>query len=1106
VIPKRGMALLAVLGAWTARPAAAQQPVTVRGQVTSTEGTPIAGASVVMPSLGLSAISRQDGQYVILVPANRAGGVGVVIAARAISYKPVSAQVDLTQPDVVRNFSLAANPLQLGEIVATGAGTTSELEKIGNVRNNVDSTQLQRSNEASVVNALSAKAPNVEVTSMSGDPGASASIRIRGVNTLSGTSQPLFVIDGIPVDNSVNTTASLDPQTGGPQGGVSSPNAVADLNPDDIESVEILKGAAAGAIYGARAGQGVILITTKRGQAGSTQYSLRTSLELSNVTQLPALQRKYGQGDGGLPDPCAQSNTLDCYATEDSWGPLLAPGTKTYDHAGELYQTGVGTDNELTISGGNDRTTFYVSTGLLNQNGELPGPNNSFNRKSVRLKADHRISNTVKVGGNVFYSNSQQYAAQKGFNFSGITWGEWRTPPEFNTFSDVTSTSDQVQRSFRFPNPSFGNTDSTRGYDNPLWSADNALSSSIAGRTIGDVTLDYTPRAWLKVNETLGLDESQDSRVQGQPPSSSNTPDPRGQVIKQTLVNTQIDHNLVATANFTLSQNGSGTFTLGNNINTRSYRQQGDVGNGLPDGAPFNLTNASTFYNPIDNETKVRIVGFFGQSTLDLWRQLYLKAGLRYDGASAYVENDPSASHLWAWFPSASAAWQFTNALGDLGGRISYGKLRLAYGEVGTLPSPYLGLKVYRAGLFQDFDAFGMNSGQGGLTGLFTPTTKPSTSLQPERTKELEMGTDVAVFGDKADLSFTWYRRFSSNVILPITVPASTGYTLEGINGAQIRNSGTEWAINIRPITKRDFSWDIGVVLGTNRNRVFSLHGAEFVAFGGLGGAIQGGPTAVAQVGLPLGVFRDYDYVRCGRGVMLDGGTYSVDATCTPSQIKSHALWLDDGTHVNANGLGSDGLGTPLLDPTQRVVGDPNPKWTGSIRTGIRWGHWSFSGLLDIRHGGVVWNGTRAALNAVGASRETELRGTQVVFGKNYMQGPVAGPGAGQTVTLDQNWFQFYDSWSFSSTIGTPFYEDGSFVKLREVSVGYTWDGGFVTKTLGLSSVELRVAGRNLITWTKYTGVDPETNLTGSETVAGGIDFFNNPQSRSFVFTATLNR
>jgi TonB-linked SusC/RagA family outer membrane protein len=1085
----------------------AQQPLSLSGRITNEDGNPVTTATVAIPALSLGTTVRSDGSYTLSLP-DRVKGQTVMLSVRAIGYKPVAVQVAIGETDATQDFTLVANPLQLGELVVTGAGTETEVEKLGSVRNNVDSALIARSNEASVVNAISAKAPNVEVTSASGDPGASASIRIRGANTLGGDGQPLFVVDGQPIDNSVSTTASLDPQTGGPQGGVSSPNRAIDINPEDIESIEILKGAAAGAVYGARAGQGVILITTKKGHPGATKYSLRSSFSWSDINRFPQLQRQYGQGDGGVGDPCAQSSAtatpiLDCYATEDTWGPALPAGTTTYDHAGELYQTGFGSDNTLTISGGNDRTTFYVSGSLLNQNGELPGPNTSFNRKSFRLTGDHRLSDNLKVGGNVSYTASEQYAVQKGFNFSGITWGAWRTPPEFNNLDYVT-TPDSVQRSFRFPNPSFGNVDSTRGYDNPLWSALNALSSSIVGRTIGNVSVDFTPWSWLKLSYTLGVDDGTDSRLQGQPPSTSNTPDPRGQVIKQTLINTQWDGNFLATANYSLSQQVKGTFSFGQNLNSRSFRQQGQVGNGLIASQPFNLSNASTFPPPKDLETKIRTVGYFAQSTFDLWDQLFLKGGVRYDGASSFSSNDQ-----WAWFPSASAAWQFTKATGNFGGLLSYGKARIAYGQVGTQPSPYLGATIYQSSLFNDFDAFGTGSSQNGLGGLFTPNVKPATSLKPERTKELEAGVDLGFLKDGADLSFTWYKRTSTDVILLVPVAASSGFTVEGANAARIRNAGTEWSLNLRPITRKSFAWDVGLTLGTNRNQVQDLLGAEFVNYGGLGGGIQGGPQAVAELGQQIGAFRDYDYVRCGRGVILSDGSanpYNVDANCTPAQIQSKALFIDNGTLVNSAGIGSNGPGFPLLDPTQRVIADPNPKWTGSVRTNVRVGNFSFSGLLDVRHGGQVWNGTRAALNTVGTSAESALRGQSVVFGTNFLPGAVAGPGAGTAATLDQGWFANYYGWSFASTIGQPFYEDGSFVKLREISIGYSMHNRFVSRTLGLSSVDLRLAGRNLVTWTNYTGVDPETNLAGSETGARGIDFFNNPQTRSFVFTVVLAR
>ena len=1085
----------------------AQQPLALTGRITNENGNPVPNATVAVPALEIGTTVRSDGSYTLALP-DRARGQTVTLSVRAIGYKPFAVQVAVGETGATQDFKLENNPLQLGEVVVTGAGTESEVEKLGSVRNNVDSALIARSNEASVVNAISAKAPNVEVVSASGDPGASASIRIRGANTLGSEGQPLFVVDGQPIDNSVTTTASLDPQTGGPEGGVSSPSRAIDINPEDIESIEILKGAAAGAVYGARAGQGVVLITTKKGRAGATRYSLRSSFSWSDINRFPKLQRQYGQGDGGLPDPCAESaNTadpiLDCYATEDSWGPALAPGTVSYDHASELYQTGFGSDNTLTISGGNERTTFYLSGSLLDQNGQLPGPNTNFNRKSFRLSGEHRPFNNFKVAGNISYTNSRQYAVQKGFNFSGIGWGAWRTPPEFNNFDYIT-TPDSVQRSFRFPNPSFGNADSTRGYDNPLWSDLNAVSSSIVGRTIGNLTLDFTPWHWLKLSYTLGVDDGQDSRLQGQPPSSSNTPDPRGQVIKQTLVNTQWDGNFLATASYTLNPKVQGTFSFGQNLNNRSFRQQGQVGNGLIADQPFNLSNAASFPPPLDIETKIRTEGYFGQATFDLWNQLFVKGGVRYDGASSFSSDDQ-----WAWFPSASAAWQFTKVTGDLGGVLSYGKARIAYGQVGTQPSPYLGTTIYTSALFNDFDAFGTSATQNGLGGLFTPDTKPATSLAPERTKELEAGVDLGFFKDVADFSFTWYDRTSTDVILLIPVAASGGFTVEGANAARIHNAGTEWSLNVRPITHKNFGWDFGITLGTNRNNVEDLRGAQFVNYGGLGGAIQGGPQAVAEVGQQIGTFRDYDYVRCGRGVILTtggGSPYNVDANCSAAQIQSKALFIDDGTLVNSAGIGSNGPGYPLLDPNQQVIADPNPKWTGSFRTNVRWHDFSFSGLVDVRHGGAVWNGTRAALNTVGTSAESALRNQSVIFGSSFLPGPVAGPGAGTAVTLDQNWFANYYGWSFASTIGQPFYEDGGFVKLREVSVGYSLHNRFVTHTLGLSTIDLRLAGRNLAVWSDYTGADPETNLAGAETGARGIDFFNNPQTRSFVFTVVLAR
>ena len=327
---------------------AAQQPVTLSGRVTSAAGTPLAGAQVTIEQLGAGTTSRGDGSYTILIPAARAPSGTISVTARLIGYKAKTAQVSFAGGAAEQDFALADNPLQLGEIVVTGAGTVSEVEKLGTVRSSVDSTSIQNAAEQNLVNALAAKAPNVTITSSSGDPGASSFIQVRGLTTITaGDGQPLFVVDGVPIDNSISYN---NPANAAINSSAAPPNRAIDINPDDIESVEILKGASSGAIYGSRAGQGVILITTKKGRPGATRYSLRSQWSFDQHTQLPALQTKYGLGTGGASPGCVPSSDpalVNCgvsFGSAGSWGPLLAAGTPVYDHAAEMFQTGYQTD------------------------------------------------------------------------------------------------------------------------------------------------------------------------------------------------------------------------------------------------------------------------------------------------------------------------------------------------------------------------------------------------------------------------------------------------------------------------------------------------------------------------------------------------------------------------------------------------------------------------------------------------------------------------------------------------------------------------------------------------------------------------------------------
>ena len=336
----------------------AQQALTISGRVTSDIGQPLQGASLSLRGMALGAMSREDGRYEFTVPAARASGQTALLEARRLGFRPETTTVRLVSgQNITHNFTLTANPLQLGEVVITGAGTTTTAERIGTVRTSVDSSLLLRANEPNIVNALAAKAPGVTVISQSGSPGASSSIRIRGLNTIQGTGQPLFVVDGTPIYN--NTFA-----TGANTGSTDSPNRAADINPDDIASIEILKSAAAAAIYGARAGQGVVLITTKSGQAGQNRWTYRSNMRLDQVNKTIPLQRSFGQGSRGVAAVCAAE---DCTLTGSSFGPRLSAGTKTYDHSRDIYRDAWLQEHNLSVAGGSERTTFFLSGALSNQ-------------------------------------------------------------------------------------------------------------------------------------------------------------------------------------------------------------------------------------------------------------------------------------------------------------------------------------------------------------------------------------------------------------------------------------------------------------------------------------------------------------------------------------------------------------------------------------------------------------------------------------------------------------------------------------------------------------------------------------------------------------------
>lgn len=1081
--------------AMAALPALAKaQQATITGSVRNELGEPLRYATVNVERMNAGAQTNEQGVYTIVVPGARAEGQSVTLTARLVGYKPQSQTFVLTAGMVTKDFRLEKNPLLLGEVVVTGSGTTNVREKLASDISSVKSEDIKKSNEVNIVNSLAAKAPGVEVTSQAGDPGAGSQIVIRGVKTLQGSAQPLFIVDGVPIDNSSTFTS----QSG--DIGTVTTNRAADINPNDVESIEVLKGAAASMLYGQRASAGVVLITTKAGRAGETRYTLSSNASFDEVNREIPMQRSYGRGTGGNCTGAEVTGTP--YAVNQrpariSWGCALPGNVRTYDHFGELFRTGTNYDNSLSISGGDARRTFFLSAGSTNQQGIIIGPNNEYNRYTVRLKATQQLTDELRIGGNIAYSDVRAKYTQRGNNLNSLLLGATRTPPEFN--SAIYQTSTGAQRSYRRPNPADITIDPV--YDNPFWVVNKHLNTSNVGRTVGNLLVDYQPMQWLKVNYSLGADYYADDRVSSLPPGSAGDGLP-GQLYQGNYSNLIIDHNLLVTAQRDIGQNVQLRASLGQNLNLRRFKILQVVGSGYADPTLLTLNNTvPSNLQPQNFESKINIAGYFGQVEADLWNQVFLSAAVRADQASTYAP-----AKRTNYFPKVSAVWNVSNTLGNTSqrGTLSFLKLRGAYGQVGREPGAYQTLTVFGNG--SGFFAYGggpTTATQAGQSGLFAGSTLGFTGLGPEITAETEFGADFGLFNQKIDGSITYYDAQTTDVILGLPLPPSSGFGAVNKNGAKIENKGFEISVNTRLLERTNARWELGLNFTRNRNLVKDVLGAEYVGIPGGFGA------SAAVAGQPLGTFYQTDFVRCRYDVKdADNfsGSVDINAACRTAKAPQGAIY------IGANGY-------PIADPSNRNTGNPNANYLLGIRNNITlYKKLTLSALVDIRNGAQNWNGTRGALQSFGKAISTTPRAScptvttcttsfTRTFGKDIFPGPVVGPGVGQAVPIGEGWFNApgIGGGVFSGP-GGQLVDDGSYTRIREISAAYTFDQAWVKKSLGLSSIDVRISGRNLKVWTDYEGVDPETNLYGGTGIGRGIDYFNNPQSRSWAINVTLNR
>jgi TonB-linked SusC/RagA family outer membrane protein len=1116
----RRFRLLGILALGLGLPSSLAAQATLAGRVLSTSGTPLQSVNVFVQGLSVGTLTGPDGTYSFQVPAARfTPGQTVVLLAQLIGYRAEAHSVTLsTGQTTTQNFALQLDPLRLTEIVATGSGTEARRERLGNSVTTVTSETLKRANEPNVVAALSGKVPGVRTTFGGGDAGASVAIQIRGAKSFGG-SQPAIIVDGVPANNNNRQGSAL----GGSGTGTPAPNRAIDVNPEDIESIEILKGAAATSIYGAAAGSaGAILITTKRGKAGRTSYTLRSTFQQDEALRYIPVQRTYGVGALGVTPTCA---TVNCAISPFfSWGAALPAGTTTYDHAREIFENGRMFDNTLAVSGGTERTTFYLSVGAFDHNGFVVDDRDYFKRYTARFNGSHAVFDDLTLTASGQYVQTKGSGADRGNGLGGIGLSALRQPPEFNAQQYLTDAG--LHRSWRFPNP--GPTCAstlvatcTRGFDNPFYGIYENENTQETGRFFGSVNANWRALSWLQVNYTLGGDYTSDDRMFAAGYAASGTT--AGGMERWQFYDRIIDSNLSATGNWQFNPNIISSLTVGQNLNETYFRQIDVTGNTWIAPRPYKLSNTTSRTVPTDSEQRRRLEGYFAQATLDLYDQVFLQGRIRNDGSSAFgIENQR------AWYPGASVAWSFTKTLGLPDNILSFGKLRVAYGESGQQPTLYNQQDVFTAAAFGDFNPGSLQVPTlGGIGGIYPSTGMGNPDIAPERVRELEAGFDLSLLRGRADLGLTRYFTKSEDVIFNVGLPPSTGFTSISLNAGELENKGWEVVANIRPIMKQNFSIEIGANWAMNRNMVTSLGAISAQLDGtvnmptaencgptaglprcqiGFGSSFSG-QTTHAAVGYSLGAWRAQDFARCGQGlgvVSFGGSSHDVGAACAGAP--------EGALYIATNGF-------PITGPDVITIGNPEPDWTAGLSAVMNFRGLEVSAFLDHRRGGDILNMTRASMYQYGTHADTEIRGQTRTFGQDMLchnktcdvlNGPVVGPGAGTAVVIGEGWFNNTadPNGRGQGATGGPIsqrLEDGTHTRLREVSLSYSFRDAWVQKIAGTRQLDVKVSGRNLKLWTDYSGLDPETNIGGAANANRGVDWFGTPLSRAWIVSVALH-
>ena len=1050
---------------------------TVSGTVTDNSGEALIGASVLVKGTTTGTVTDIDGSYRVTVPE---GSNTLVFSYTGFT----TTEVELGASNVLD--LVMEEGVTLETAVVTALGIERDEKAVGYAVESVSNDEILKANENNLVSSLAGKVAGLNVTSSTGTAGASAFFLIRGANTINGDNQPLIVIDGVPVDNQ-----QLRSGSGGPVASVAFSNRAIDINQSEIESVTVLKGAAATALYGSLAGNGAIIITTKRAARGQNiSVDFSANFTISEISQVPELQNQYAQGlfgsyagpetgsgysYGPSVDTLSYANDAGVYPWDPN-GSIVsqndpnATGTpvNTYDQF-DFFRRGFAQTYNFGISASNATSSLRFSAGFLNDQGVIP--NNSFGRLNLGLNADTKLGDNINFGVGFQYINSGGTRIEQGSNTSGVMLGLLRTSPTFDNFGGVEDPGEEPIGSYQFEDGSQRNYRGGGGYDNPWWTAfQNPLEDQV-NRFITNLNFSWDIAPWVNLSWRPGLDYYVDFRKQYFAIGSRTYQ--AGQVFEDQYEYGRINSDLLLTFNRDITESIDATLTIGHNIRQTRLDRLYTQGDGLVIPEFYDISNVAAISTVFADNTLQRNQGVYGMLELGFWDNVYLTGTYRVESDLSLPEDNNTFSYY-----SVSGSWVWSELM-DPNTVLSFGKLRASYGKVG------LGTFAYST----DTYFINPNLADGWTNGLLFPNAALGTvftlsnqrgapNLRPEVQTSWEVGIDTRFFQNRVGLDFTYYSGLSEDVILGVPVAGSSGYTSIIANSGSMSNKGFEILLNVSPVSTPDFEWNIAANFARNVNEVVELaEGVDNVSLGGFIGA-----STRAVVGVPYGSIFGFGFYKDASGATV---------------------------------IGSNGF--PILDPNEKAFGSALPDWTLGVRNTFSFKGLSLSALLDIKQGGVVWNGTKSALYFWGTHQETaDRRNTMETFDGNVAtydsegnlvledhdndpdtpEIPVTSGENSQEVLIDENWLAFGNANGFFGNNTEDFIEDASWIRLRDVSLSYALPATALDGT-PLSALSISVSGRNLWLSTEYTGVDPETNLYGASN-AQGLDYFNMPNTKSY--------